>query len=41
MNYKGIEIDTTTYEMVSVFYEGDDVMFETVDEAKAFIDGIL
>ena len=40
MNYKGFEIDTTTYSMVSVFYDGDDVLFETVKEAKAFIDSI-
>lgn len=40
MDYRGFEIDTTTYGMVSVFFEGDDVMFDTVDEAKAFIDEV-
>lgn len=40
MFYKGYEIDDYTYSMVSVFYCGDDVLFDTIDEAKGFIDEI-
>ena len=40
MVYKGYEIEDCTYSMVSVFYCGDDVLFDTIDEAKRFIDEI-
>ena len=40
--YKGFAIEFNFYGMneYSVQYCGDDVMFETVNEAKAFIDTI-
>lgn len=38
--YKGYEIDTTTYNCISVFVAGDDFVFNSVDEAKRFIDSI-
>lgn len=38
--YKGYEIDTTTYNCISVFVAGDDFIFNSIDEAKQFIDSI-
>lgn len=38
--YKGYEIDTTTYNCISVFVAGDDFIFGSIDEAKRFIDGL-
>lgn len=38
--YKGYEIDTTTYNCISVFFAGDDFVFNSIDEAKRFIDSI-
>lgn len=41
MIYKGYEIDTTTFKnSVTVFFYGDEVAFESVREAKDFIDEI-
>ena len=39
MMYKGYEIDTVTFKgLVTVCFEGDEVVFHSVDEAKQFID---
>ena len=39
--YKGMEIDTTTYpNLITVFYCGDDLVFDSIAEAKNFIDEI-
>lgn len=40
VSYKGYEISYNFYgrEEYTVFFEGDDVWFKTLDEAKAFID---
>lgn len=39
--YKGYEIDTTTFEnMITVFFEGDEIVFTSEKEAKEFIDEI-
>ena len=38
-----MDIDTTTYKdngYISVFYEGDDLIFDTVAAAQAFIAGV-
>ena len=41
INYKGYEIDTISFAgMITVFFEGDEFVFNTVDDAKAFIDRI-
>lgn len=41
MEYKGYTIDTSVYgNLITVFYEGDDLVFNTVQEAKQFIDEI-
>lgn len=41
MNYKGYYIDGDLLEGgVTVFYCGDEIFFDTVDEAKAFIEEI-
>lgn len=42
MRYNGYDIDFNIYGQneYSVQYCGDDVMFKTVDEAKAFIDKV-
>lgn len=40
MEYKGYDIDTTTYKYITVQYNGDDVVFDTIEEAKQFIDEI-
>ena len=39
-SYKGYEISYNFYgrKEYTVFFEGDDVWFNTLDEAKAFID---
>ena len=40
--YKGFEIDKTMVApKVSVFFEGDEYVFKTVKEAKAFIDELV
>ena len=39
--YKGYEIDMTMYRFITVFYNGDDCVFRTVEEAKEFIDTIV
>lgn len=39
--YKGYEIDTTTFKnLITVLYRGDEVVFDTVDAAREFIDSI-
>ena len=39
--YKGYEIDTQTFaNLITVFFEGDEVAFESIEEAKAFIDEV-
>lgn len=40
--YKGYEIECNCYgrNEFTVSFEGDDVWFETLDEAKAFIDSM-
>lgn len=42
MRYNGYDIDFNIYGQneYSVQYCGDDVMFQTIDEAKAFIDKV-
>jgi len=41
MLYKGYEIDTTTFKnLITVLYCGDEVVFDTVDAAREFIDNI-
>lgn len=37
MNYKGYEIELESFGC-SVFYEGDEIVFATEEEAKEFID---
>lgn len=37
MTYKGYEIETF-FEGFTVFFEGDEIYFDTMDEAKRFID---
>ena len=39
MDYKGYEIDTKTFGLITVCYEGDEIVFNSVEQAKAFIDG--
>lgn len=39
MIYKDFEIDTTTYmNLITVFFEGEDLVFDTIEAAQAFID---
>lgn len=39
--YKGYEIDTTTFSgLITVFIDGDELAFDTVQQAKDFIDTI-
>lgn len=39
--YKGIGIDFSIYgDGYTVFYDGDDIMFDTIAEAKEFINTI-
>lgn len=40
MNYKGFYIDDCMYSMITVQYCGDDLVFDSVEEAKRFIDEI-
>ena len=41
MIYKDYEIDTTTFNgLITVCFEGDEISFNSVEEAKAFIDSI-
>lgn len=41
MTYKDYEIDTTTYKnLITVFFEGEDLVFDTIEAAQAFIDDI-
>ena len=41
MDYKGYTIDTSVYgNLITVFYEGNDLVFNTVQEAKEFIDSL-
>lgn len=39
-NYKGYEIDNSFGDFYTVLYCGDEVAFNTIDEAKEFIDEI-
>lgn len=41
MIYKDYEIDITTYKnLITVFFEGEDLVFDTLEAAQAFIDDI-
>lgn len=40
MSYKGYDIDTTTYRFITVQVMGDDLVFDTVEKAKEYIDSI-
>ena len=40
MEYKDYYIDTTTYNFITVEYCGDDLVFDSIEEAKQFIDSI-
>lgn len=40
IDYKGFEIDLSTYSKISVFYAGDEYLFDTIEAAKKFIDNI-
>lgn len=41
MTYKGYEIDSTTFEgLITVLFEGDEIAFGSIEEAKAFIDEV-
>lgn len=42
INYKNYTIDVYfTYDnLITVFYNGDDIIFKTIEEAKIFIDEI-
>lgn len=39
--YRGYYIDFRTYKNISVFVEGDDYSFQTVADAKRFIDKLI
>lgn len=39
-NYKGYEIDNSFGDFYTVLYCGDEVAFNTIEEAKEFIDEI-
>lgn len=39
-NYKGYEIDDSFGDFYTVLYCGDEVAFNTIEEAKEFIDEI-
>lgn len=43
ITYKGYDIDFDVYgqEEYTVFFEGDDLYFNTLSEAKSFIDSML
>ena len=40
MNYKGFDIDDSVYGMITVQYCGDDLVFDSVEEAERFIDEV-
>ena len=40
-NYKGYEIDNSFGDFYTVLYCGDEVAFDTIEEAKEFIDEIV
>lgn len=40
MNYKGFDIDDSMYGMITVQYCGDDVAFDSIEEAEHFIDEV-
>jgi len=40
MNYKGFYIDDCMYGMITVQYCGDDLVFDSVEEAEHFIDEV-
>lgn len=41
MIYKDYEIDLTTFKgLITVVWDGDEIVFRTVEEAKEFIDSI-
>ena len=41
MVYRGYEIDTSTFpELITVCYEGDEIVFDTIEDARAFIDSL-
>lgn len=40
MEYRGYYIDTECYGLTTVQFCGDDLVFDTVEEAKMFIDSI-
>ncbi len=37
MEYKGYDIDTTTYKYTTVQYNGDDVVFDTIEVVIQYI----
>lgn len=42
MHYRGIWIDTDSYfDLVTVQFDGDDVVFDTVHDAQCFIDEVI
>lgn len=43
ISYKGYDIDFDVYgqEEYTVFFEGDDLYFNTLSEAKSFIDSMV
>lgn len=40
MNYKGFHIDDSMYGLITVQYCGDDLVFDSMEEAKQFIDEV-
>ena len=40
MKYKGFYIDDSLYSMITVQYCGDDLVFDSVEEAEHFIDEV-
>ena len=41
MFYKDYYIDTTTYNFITVEFMGDDIVFDSIEEAKDFIDEMV
>jgi predicted transcriptional regulator YheO len=41
IEYKDYEIDTISYPgIITVFFEGDEIVFHSIEDAKQFIDSI-
>ena len=40
MNYKGFDIDDSMYGLITVQHCGDDLVFDSMEEAKQFIDEV-